>query len=949
MPSISRAILQIMKPHGNTPAAAVWKGESRTFPTALAFATACVQAASAGAFVLCATARLARRFLHYYRLAQQVAGTAGWETPQIRSFRGWVNETCDSIWSSCRPLTPALSLRLWHQAIASVSPPDGLIIQPALYRQLQLAMDALFDNGIEADGDGSDHPLAGFRRAATRRFLELAKQEDVMPWSEMLSTVRRAVAEDRVPLPPQIILAGFDNLSPLENILVTALAAQRQTVIWHPAAEPDDSVCVRVFAAPEQECRAVCADVLRNWNDGRKNLGVVFADRSYLPILKRCFDDLAGLERPDFEKSIRYNLTVGTPLADHPLFQTAVLPLRALDEPEPAPLLTSLLVSPYVGVPGMNPQPLRDALWEPDHSLQLEEALRALEEHGFPVMPLSKMAKHPVAPLADWLARLNDGLAALGFCRFEGQYRATDALAQQHLNEIITALTRETGDIEMDGTGVLAWLSAAADSVIVAEKTPETAGIQILNLTESRGLAFDCLWVVGAHGAALPPPMREWPFLDPDEQRRMDGGTLDQQWDEGRRRLASLWASAPNVYFSRATADGDASPYPPCPLLADETGADGQPAELTLNVWKNPSAEWLRARWLRDGHRALVAHHNEDHLAAAKADIAGVTFASGDRHSDYPPEPAVRPLSGAWNVTALEDLAACPFQFFCGRILKLEPLSLADAGIDPRVRGKVLHGILTTFVDGLAEHVPSWPDDNQSAQQWLTRTVDQTLARCPRNVFWRVERLRLMGDANTPGILPAWLEQERQRAHLGWRFAGTELAFEGLPVAGITLRGRIDRIDRHPQEGFAVWDYKSGAVPSVSSVISQVTELQLPAYLLALQKGLLSGLNISGVPLQAGYIGLKKASEIKITPLSVRRQPVNWTECLPEWETNLDQRLDAPRRGRFEADPRPAIDAPFHKRAGACQFCEFFSLCGYFDRRPEPPDDDNGDGEEYVS
>jgi hypothetical protein len=125
----------------------------------------------------------------------------------------------------------------------------------------------------------------------------------------------------------------------------------------------------------------------------------------------------------------------------------------------------------------------------------------------------------------------------------------------------------------------------------------------------------------------------------------------------------------------------------------------------------------------------------------------------------------------------------------------------------------------------------------------------------------------------------------------------------------------------------------------VASVIDKVTELQLPAYLLALQRGLIPDLKDAAIgPVQAGYICLEKAADVKVAPLSYRRNPVNWGEVLPQWETALTQRMESPCQGRFEADPRPGSPVIFHVRAGACQFCEFFNICGFFDRQPTASD-----------
>lgn len=926
----------VMTTREGTPLDAAWQGETRVFSSAGEFERAAIRTASEGTLVLCATARLARRLLHRYRQDRLASGTNGWETPAVHSFRGWVRETYAALWTPRRPLSPALSLSLWHKAVQGTSVPDGLMVQPVLYSQLQASLDALLEAGLDPVGNAGDHrladahPLAGFRREVTGRFLALTEREGIALWRDMVLAVGAAIADGRLAIPQHTILAGFDDISPLEQPLGDALAARSKTLLWRAEVEPGPATRVRLYATPEQECRAVCADVLRVWNNGEKNLAVVFADHACFPMLKRCFDDLAGLERPDFERAIRYNLTIGTPLIEHPLFQTAIIPLQLPGDPLPVPRLTSLLVSPYIRKPEAHPvDSLRAALWEPEQVLSLQEAFKALAARGYPMAPFQQLAGRQTAPLAAWLDGMQGCLAALGFCRFEGQHRSTDVLAQQHLDDIIRTLAREAGTIVMNVSSALAWLSAAAENIIVSEKTPETAGIQVLNPAESRGLAFDHLWLVGTHDAALFPPVQEWPFLAPDEQRLLQGGTIEGQWAQGKRQLAALMAAAPHIHVSRAAEGDEESSYAPCPLLPDEVGTDGNPVQVACNPWANPTPEWIRARWLREGY-----------LAFTESD--GV---EPPRHS----EPAITPLSGEWSVTAIEDLTGCPFQFLCGRMLKLDPLALTDEGIDPRTRGKFLHGVLKTFADGLSEHAPGWPEDDHGARAWLVQAVDRELSRCPDNVFWQVERLRLLGNSEIEGILPAWLAQERERARAGWLVALTEAPFAGLTVAGLMLRGRIDRIDRHASEGFAVWDYKSGKIPSVASVIDKVTELQLPAYLLALQRGLIPDFKDSATgPVQAGYICLEKATDVKVTPLSYRHNPVNWSEVLPQWETALTQRVESPRQGRFEADPRPGSPAIFHARAGACQFCEFFNLCGFFDRRPASSDaetDRNQNGE----
>ena len=72
-----------------------------------------------------------------------------------------------------------------------------------------------------------------------------------------------------------------------------------------------------------------------------------------------------------------------------------------------------------------------------------------------------------------------------------------------------------------------------------------------------------------------------------------------------------------------------------------------------------------------------------------------------------------------------------------------------------------------------------------------------------------------------------------------------------------SLRGRIDRLDYHPEDAdLVVWDYKSGEIPKKGKVLDDLEESQLPCYLLAVQQGRVP-VDQPAANLRAGFIGLK--------------------------------------------------------------------------------------------
>ncbi len=146
---------------------------------------------------------------------------------------------------------------------------------------------------------------------------------------------------------------------------------------------------------------------------------------------------------------------------------------------------------------------------------------------------------------------------------------------------------------------------------------------------------------------------------------------------------------------------------------------------------------------------------------------------------------------------------------------------------------------------------------------------------------------------------------------------------DGWPTA---LRGRIDRVDFHPEFGLLCWDYKSGSSPNYSEVFSQLSEPQLPAYLLALLQGLVEipGFpRLNQYPLQAGYITLKSEKDLKLDLL--RADAEQWQDLIDLWRARLAELGGQLKQGLFDADPVPA--APERKREQLCNYCGLLTIC----------------------
>jgi RecB family exonuclease len=242
------------------------------------------------------------------------------------------------------------------------------------------------------------------------------------------------------------------------------------------------------------------------------------------------------------------------------------------------------------------------------------------------------------------------------------------------------------------------------------------------------------------------------------------------------------------------------------------------------------------------------------------------------------------------------------------------------------------------FQQFLEEH--GW--DHDQAQEVLQGAALQVLGELLEDLHWQAEWARwLGGEEGGPSLLKEWLRREKEKYDQGWRWRLIEAEFAGLKQAGwpFALRGRLDRLDYHPERREAVvWDYKSGKVPKAAEVFDALQEIQLACYLLAVDSGLTGGPR-DYERLRAGFIGLKSLRKDDLKHEDFGKRAGEWprvVEALGERLKELGRRLAAED---FRPNPTPA---PEGDKLGACQFCPYALLCGFSHAaRPEAEEDES--------
>ncbi len=277
-------------------------------------------------------------------------------------------------------------------------------------------------------------------------------------------------------------------------------------------------------------------------------------------------------------------------------------------------------------------------------------------------------------------------------------------------------------------------------------------GIQLLSLTEARGRVFDHVFLLGTQAGLFPRAVREDPFL-PDDLRRAltlllpDLPVKGLGVEEESYLFAQLLGSAPAVEVSWALADEAGQPLPASPFVdrlrwsgtpAPEThpersqghpersrgispgGSGGVPNSAgTLGDGDWPAHEWLITAGLSCDRRAYVAALPPALAVADRRDPPRLRRAVLDELDPDLGTPEGRARArrlGPWfgllgtgdapellPVTTIEAIAACPWQSFLGRDLRLGALPDPRSGLpelSPRLVGTTVHRLLARLVAG---------------------------------------------------------------------------------------------------------------------------------------------------------------------------------------------------------------------------------------------------------
>ncbi|MEX3017651.1 double-strand break repair protein AddB [Gymnodinialimonas hymeniacidonis] len=278
---------------------------------------------------------------------------------------------------------------------------------------------------------------------------------------------------------------------------------------------------------------------------------------------------------------------------------------------------------------------------------------------------------------------------------------------------------------------------------------------------------------------------------------------------------------------------------------------------------RDDETDTVPARWvnrlvnLLGGASAESAQALADMRARGEEWLAKTAALTRPEASEPPaPRPAPAPQTGPrltqLSVTDIERLIRDPYAIYARRILNLRPIDPLRASPDARLRGNVVHAILEDFVretsEALTQDAPA--QFSNIAERILLQDAPWPATR----QFWRARLHR---------ILPWYLEQEAKLRDLAEPWMLEQSKHWDIPDLSLRLTGKGDRIDRLPDGRVAIYDYKTGNLPTDKQEIAYNKQLLI--------EGLMArGGAFAERPLEVAmlaYIGLGTKPEIREQPV----------------------------------------------------------------------------------
>ena len=855
---------------------------------------------------ICSTTRLMRGIHLQYQQQQMNAGIAQWQTAEVSTLAMWLDTLighASLLGILPSDALPALTLSqvaesyLWEQAIETCLAKHEAA---TLFDIRALAKSAIEANNLMLNWQLSEVDInQHFMTQETRKFLRwrhtfealCAKQQALEPARLMALQINliekyRDAISLAIALPKQILLAGFDRVTPLEKhlfeLLKTCGVATEMATL---NTSQNSNIQYYSLNDSRAECRAAIAWAKRKLLENPSAQLAIISPA--LGNIRRELADLLDdtfhpetLQPSQCEKPRCYDFSLGLALTEYPIVHSALQLLRLAASKakvifdEVTPILQDVywgsafetdaraLLDAYLRKK-MNASYGIEALINQASKLQAEGAhLTLLVQYLTLISQFQKQVHLRQVPSL-WVIALKNLLDSIQWAKSR-DLSSHEFQAQKSFDERLQEFA--TLDLilgKINASEAVQKITELCSATMFQAESTGDVHIQLLGLLETPAVQLDAVWAMNMNDQHWPPPVKLNPLLPAELQRNRGTPNASAGVQSIFASLVHqrLMLSAPEIIFSYSLKEEERE-LRPSPLLNDNFPQTlTSPTEMIQTL-----AEQLA--------QPAIMQMLDDSLAPA----VGVD----------------EKVHGGVKLFATQ--AICPAWAFYQYRLGASKLETPIDGLDNMSRGSLLHKVLQLFWQDCQNlgNLKSMTDERRTlaiasaiAQSMLELGQEVTVHLPPQ--VMQIEQQRLQQ------LLEFWLDLELERADFKIHACEEKYSIE---VEGLPVKFTIDRIDALADGGLVVIDYKTSAVVANKSwADDRISEPQLPIYVsLALKYESVVAVCFAKVRTdESKFIGLSVEEGVlpevtalhKVKNSSAFIKFADWDTLLEHWYTSL--------------------------------------------------------------
>ena len=865
--------------------------------------------------------RASRSLGQGYADFQSRAGSAVFETPHILPLAAWLQQVFQKF--CCLEqvpepdrlpavLTTDQELLLW-EAIVSESPwSQGMLRRKetaglaarasALCRAWRIRPERLQHWDLPDYQAFSEWRQMFSERIQAANWLEPAALPDA---------VAELTAQGEISLPPSLILAGFDDITP-QQLRLLQVFLERGCRLFRLEPPDHHSHPVR-FCAPdagtEMEYAAAWARSAVEQEPGTR-VGIIVPDlTSRKDALVRTLTRVLHPEQSTSFELIQnpaFNVSLGKTLGEYPLINAALRALNLVQDPFPLSQCLFVLHSPFFG----------DGTGDFHERSRLETRLRGTGEAFIPRQFFKRQvlsaenggksgegrspgerfrsffevseASPDNQSLSDWADHFHRLLAALGW----PGGRSLSSAEYQCLGAWSQALQR-LASLDLvgrpsDSARALVHLEHLVGQTAF-QPEQEDVDIQVLGLLEAVHEDFDQIWIMGLTDEDWPPPARPHPLLPVPLQQELGlpHASAERELAFCSQVTERMIRAAPGVVLSYPGSEQDRHLFPSPFIVRFPEIENPLPRPGAQKVWE----------------RIFLSRDME-----VFTDQQGPQLEPGSR------------IRGGTGILKAQSL--CPFQAFARYRLGAEDPEEPLTGLGPAERGTLVHAALESCWETLLSQDHLQRLDAGELQSLAARAASKALIRLKvQHPLTLSDRFSSIEESRLQRLLLEWMELEKDRPP--FTVLGNEQR-RILEIDRLFFQVVVDRIDRLDDGNILVVDYKTGQYTVRDWLGVRPAEPQVPFYSLVGEQepaGVYFGLVRRG---DCRYIGIGKEKNLIPGTFDFEESPFleeygSWNGLLEFWKQQLEDLAGEIRRGW-------AAVSPLSKQK-SCRFCTLQPLC----------------------